>query len=149
MKLDHLAAVTVALLAALLGACSPLDLHPNAAADISLREPGIERGFTLAFSDEYDASKFDLAGRSFRLTYLGEISRMVGGVRSTLYEFAFSDTRIASRYGPTHGNVFMSLSSPLDEDCGVSLGARVLMFDVDGSTVPVGRALLTPQCQRT
>ena len=150
MKFKHRYATTAVMLATVLGACSSYDLQPQATTDMPSKEAGIGRAFAIAFSDEYDGSKFDLAGHSFGLTYLGQISRTTGGVRSTLYEFAFSGSRITARDGGlTHGNVFMSLSSSPDEDCDALLGARVFMFNVDGSSVPVGRALLTPQCRQT
>ena len=100
--------------------------------------------FAVSFSDEHDSSRFDLWERSFDLTLLGQVDRMTGGVRSTLHEFVFSDVRITHRDGvPTHGNIFMSLSHALEDRARGPWGARVVMFNEDGSLVPVGRALLS------
>lgn len=99
--------------------------------------------FVVAFSDEFDSSKFDLEGRSFALCLVGLTTKTTNGKSYQVYEFKFKGALIVYRDGsPTFGNIFMSLSHPIGGSHG-SWGARVIMFDPAGTIVPIGRASLS------
>ncbi len=100
--------------------------------------------YIVSFSDEFDASRFDLEGRSFALNLVGLVTKTSDGNSYQVYEFAFRDRPIEYRDGSlASGNVFMSLSPKLEASEG-PWGARVIMFDGAGAIVPIGRASLSP-----
>jgi hypothetical protein len=118
--------------------------HVDGANSVSNAMTSAGRDFVVSFSDEFDAARFDLEGRSFPLRLIGSTAQKGGrGGTYDLYEFEFKGAPIKYRDGSlAPGNMFMVLSRPLEGSHG-PWGARVIMFDPAGTTVPIGRASLS------